>query len=409
MRSLLTLSIVVVVLPSSFAADRPRAHNLESYSTAERNLKAGETYSSPDSRCHLTLHEDGNLVLYWHEKPLWSSNTSGVKNPRFALQTDGNLVFYGVKGDGPEKPIWATYTSAKGPTRLACQSDGNLVLYEKQTDSTEKVLWHTGTSAHTPAKFKLKVKRPGNVSGIAADLNLYVNGEHVGKIGNYTEKTFDVTAGRVGQNVIVAKNALKEEIPFPFKDIEGKHAGHRYFKLSGDGEEITLNIGFIYDAPGFVFDVSNEVDREWKYPEIIKVVFDKKRVAEVIQEDPPIRLGTGDKIEFKQTKYVTKRVEVQQKFEVDTSVKAKVMGVVGTGLGEIEGGIQTRWRHHTNTVDEVKLVEEKKITMEGNGKLKHFEVRAIYCTGTTTLFVEGTKVEVPFKVFERYEHYTIDD
>ncbi|MET0342961.1 MAG: hypothetical protein ABW252_18285 [Polyangiales bacterium] len=49
--------------------------------------------------------EDGNLVVYQRDRPIWASNTGGI-GAYLVLQTDGNLVIY----DANDKPIWATNT-----------------------------------------------------------------------------------------------------------------------------------------------------------------------------------------------------------------------------------------------------------------------------------------------------------
>ena len=49
--------------------------------------------------------EDGNLVVYQENRPIWASNTGGI-GAYLVLQTDGNLVIY----DASDKPIWASNT-----------------------------------------------------------------------------------------------------------------------------------------------------------------------------------------------------------------------------------------------------------------------------------------------------------
>jgi len=49
--------------------------------------------------------EDGNLVVYQRDRPIWASNTGGI-GAYLVLQTDGNLVIY----DASDKPIWASNT-----------------------------------------------------------------------------------------------------------------------------------------------------------------------------------------------------------------------------------------------------------------------------------------------------------
>jgi len=53
------------------------------------------------------MQADGNFVLYnFDGKPLWSSKTNGQNNAFLTMQDDGNVVIY-----KPDVPVWATNTS----------------------------------------------------------------------------------------------------------------------------------------------------------------------------------------------------------------------------------------------------------------------------------------------------------
>jgi hypothetical protein len=98
-------------------------------------LNVDESITSQDGRFKLVLQADGNLVLYWPNRPMWATNTveSGASAAKF--QSDGNFVLY---KDGT--PIWASNTAGNPGALVVMQDDGNLVVYT--TSGTP--LWAAG-------------------------------------------------------------------------------------------------------------------------------------------------------------------------------------------------------------------------------------------------------------------------
>ncbi|MCA9567987.1 MAG: peptidoglycan DD-metalloendopeptidase family protein [Myxococcales bacterium] len=103
-------------------------------------LEADDTLWSCDGRFVLVMQQDGNLVLYMDEVPLWHSGTHGHPGSRAVMQGDGNLVVYGASG----APLWHAGTHGHPGARLDVQDDGNLVI----TGAQGGVLWHSGTWGH---------------------------------------------------------------------------------------------------------------------------------------------------------------------------------------------------------------------------------------------------------------------
>jgi hypothetical protein len=85
----------------------------------------------------LSLQTDGNLVLYglYPTRVLWATNNRATVS--LTLQDDGNLVAY----DAKNKATWSTGTRGSKATLLRVQSDGNLVLYT----ADDRAVWATGT------------------------------------------------------------------------------------------------------------------------------------------------------------------------------------------------------------------------------------------------------------------------
>jgi hypothetical protein len=68
-------------------------------------LERGQSLTSRNGAYTLTLQDDGNLVLYTSDKPVWHTDTKGAKDVRLLLQDDRNLVLYGFDG-----PAWSFNT-----------------------------------------------------------------------------------------------------------------------------------------------------------------------------------------------------------------------------------------------------------------------------------------------------------
>lgn len=118
-------------------------------------LHVGESLVSKDERFHLYLEEDGRLVSYmyganggvyryWRSEHaagpgatlrcMLSPNRNGGASPAFGLfSSSGELVWGGVDSSY-RQPTW-------GILFLAIQSDGNIVFYGKSTTNVVKALW----------------------------------------------------------------------------------------------------------------------------------------------------------------------------------------------------------------------------------------------------------------------------
>jgi hypothetical protein len=108
---------------------------------ANQALRVGDHLESTDARFSLTLHPDGNLVLYrtLDARPLWATHTDGYSVTRAVMQPDGNFVLYTSGGE----PVWASRTGGNAGSNIKLQTDGNLVVYNGTA-----ALWATGTTAN---------------------------------------------------------------------------------------------------------------------------------------------------------------------------------------------------------------------------------------------------------------------
>lgn len=108
-------------------------------------VRKGQYLLSNDARFVLTLQNDGNLVLYFKDRALWNSGTSGQNIDRLTMQDDGNLVLYRTDGAA----AWHTYTGGRGKSTLVVQGDGNLVLYKDGGVPT----WNSGSGMTTEVTY----------------------------------------------------------------------------------------------------------------------------------------------------------------------------------------------------------------------------------------------------------------
>jgi hypothetical protein len=115
------------------------------------NIKPGATIHqkqslvTADGVYHLTLQDDGNLVVYSYKTgqrvATWASawQGAGMRGFKLIMQSDGNLVLYDKGG----KALWASAWQGAGMRgfKLIMQSDGNLVLYP----TSGAAIWHSNT------------------------------------------------------------------------------------------------------------------------------------------------------------------------------------------------------------------------------------------------------------------------
>jgi hypothetical protein len=123
----------------------------------------------------LWVQDDGNVVLYGGGgHPLWSSGTVGAESDplsglyltpgesdysldslgyRLTLQTDGNLVEYGLFGN----VVWASGTNGQPVIEAILQTDGNLVLYgPNHVDGSANPIWASNTDGNEGATLSVE-------------------------------------------------------------------------------------------------------------------------------------------------------------------------------------------------------------------------------------------------------------
>jgi hypothetical protein len=120
-----------------------------------QRLVQGQRLSSQSKQITLEMQTDGNLVLYGvSRKVLWATNTFAPCSEQslchLDLQSDGNLVLY----HDPGHVLWSTNTKAKATDKLHLdvQDDWNLVLYYPMTVfgiDIQDPLWSTNTAPGT--------------------------------------------------------------------------------------------------------------------------------------------------------------------------------------------------------------------------------------------------------------------
>ncbi|SMH42195.1 D-mannose binding lectin [Rathayibacter oskolensis] len=142
--SMLAATLLSGAVASSAAADTlscSAGRSTVSTSVSSRDFPNGGL-CLVNGRYKAVYQTDGNLVVYRSSTATWSSGTAGRGASKIALQGDSNLVVYNGGA-----ALWASNTGSGkrwNDTTLAMQTDGNLVLYGVG-DGTSTALWWTGT------------------------------------------------------------------------------------------------------------------------------------------------------------------------------------------------------------------------------------------------------------------------
>jgi hypothetical protein len=176
------------------------------------------------------MQDDGNLVLYDVDRPVWASRQGFLADRmlsgqlrvgrqlftqdgayRLVMQNDGNLVGY----DSGGQYFWNTATQGSGATRLVIQTDGNLVLYT----SAGVAVWSSGRQGNGPSILVLQTDR-NIVTYANADLRpTWSTGTVAWYVQIYGVAASDVWASyRIGCPVVPLQLL---RISFPFWTMEG--------------------------------------------------------------------------------------------------------------------------------------------------------------------------------------------
>lgn len=113
--------------------------------TKGQDLKVGQGLISPDKRFKLVFQADGNFVLYYKGRPIWTARTLGLEGQIVRFQADGNLVMY--KADG-KTSVWNSQTNGKEAVAVRLGNDGVLGIY----DNANVPVWTSGTCCFPAAE-----------------------------------------------------------------------------------------------------------------------------------------------------------------------------------------------------------------------------------------------------------------
>ena len=91
---------------------------------AASSLHPDDGIRSAGGRFALLYRQDGNLVLYGPDGPVWDAGTSGTTAGRVTMQDDGNLVIRDARG----RPVWSTDSAGNPRATLQLGDDGTLVV-----------------------------------------------------------------------------------------------------------------------------------------------------------------------------------------------------------------------------------------------------------------------------------------
>ena len=107
----------------------------------------GDFIHSPSGNMKLLMQEDGDIVIYCKDKPIWSAMSSGDDIDRLYFYDDCNLAV--VRND--RSYAWSTDTHATPnkptPEVLTILDEGNLIL----STTSGQVVWDTLSYGKCPA------------------------------------------------------------------------------------------------------------------------------------------------------------------------------------------------------------------------------------------------------------------
>jgi len=81
---------------------------------------------SPDGTNRLAFRPDGNLVLYEHATPVWSSETAGWGGRILIMHSNGDLVMYSKHSMGAR--LWRSGTAGFDGAELRLTDDGGAII-----------------------------------------------------------------------------------------------------------------------------------------------------------------------------------------------------------------------------------------------------------------------------------------
>ncbi len=115
-------------------------HNIGDTLVMSRVMTKHEKLISDNGKYGFYFQADGNLGVYDNGGCVWAAGTYHRDGKALVMQEDGNLVLY--KHDRKD-PVWntATYGNGEG-CRLVMQNDRNLVVY----NDSNQPLWATNTN-----------------------------------------------------------------------------------------------------------------------------------------------------------------------------------------------------------------------------------------------------------------------
>ncbi|MFD7665039.1 hypothetical protein [Streptomyces sp. NPDC059788] len=101
-------------------------------------IRRNQAWTSGDGSTLVRLQEDGNFVVYRHDKAAWQADNVYPNGDTAAFELDGNLSVYDSGGNR----IWHSDTAGNQGATFSVQDDGNVVIY----DSNGRPIWHTNTA-----------------------------------------------------------------------------------------------------------------------------------------------------------------------------------------------------------------------------------------------------------------------
>lgn len=182
-----------------------------------KGMKRGSSISSPNGKYRFTLQNDGNVVIYKGDAPIWALNRADIE--LIKIQADGNIVGY----DAGNKAQWSSGSNGRGDnsSTLVMQDNGDLVLLK----ADKSVVWRSQTNG------AMALKEISEGAILSNEQTLRRGESRTSKNGTYT-LTMDE-----GYDIVVKKGSMVVwRLKLGLQNIDG-------FKMQRDGNLVAYAVG----------------------------------------------------------------------------------------------------------------------------------------------------------------------
>ncbi len=242
--------------------------------------------------------------------------------------------------------------------------------------------------------FTLKVTRKSDDNGSLCGMDVFVDGQKVGSLGNGETKTFTVSGVKVGGHTVGNKS---------YEFFGGvKEEDEKTVFIAGPNAVVRFTTSWSFGMNEF----SGQNAFEFGNAKVVSVSLDTNLKDVVVKKSPPIKLAAGSSKVVEDTIRIKHSVTVSDGWKTEAGVKSSVQ----TFWPSIEGGIRYEVQHSKGQTYEVETERKRSVTINGGGSSEGTRVVWVeyYRTGTAKVMIGKKEVQVPFEFKEDFDLLTED-